>query len=170
MANSGTSPVRKVIRRLGSFSLVGTVAFLVDITLFNVLASTVLDDSPITAKVASVTAATAVSWLGSRYLTFRSTRGRSIRSETLLFALTNMVGLLIATGCLFVSHYLLGFESQFADNISGNMVGVAAGNVFRYFAYRYIVFTTEEERTARAAAKDTAAGGALRDDMLKENA
>jgi putative flippase GtrA len=155
MANSKASPVRKVVRRLGSFSLVGTVAFLVDISLYNVLASTVLDDSPIAAKVASVAVATAVSWLGSRYLTFRRTRGRSIRSETLLFALTNFVGLLIATGCLYVSHYLLGFDSQLADNISGNVVGVIAGNVFRYFAYRYIVFTTAEERAARAGLKET---------------
>lgn len=153
MANSKTAPARRILRRLGSFSLVGSVAFIVDITLYNVLASTVLDESPITAKVASVAVATTVSWLGSRYLTFRSTRGRSIRSETLLFALTNFVGLLIATGCLYVSHYLLGFDSQFADNISGNVVGVAAGNVFRYFAYRYIVFTTREERVARAAEK-----------------
>ena len=174
MASNGISPVRKVLRRLGSFSLVGTVAFIVDVTLFNVLASTILDDSPITAKIASVTAATTVSWLGSRYLTFRKTRGRSIRSETLLFALTNLVGLLIATGCLYISHYLLGFDSQFADNISGNVVGVLAGNIFRYFAYRYIVFTTEEERAARAASKEngpgTASAGASGEDALKENA
>ncbi|MBO0908427.1 MULTISPECIES: GtrA family protein [Arthrobacter] len=156
MANHGISPVRKVLRRLGSFSLVGAVAFVVDVSLFNVLASTVLDDSPITAKVISVAAATTVSWVGSRYLTFRSTRGRSVRSETLLFALTNVVGLLIATGCLFVSHYVLGFTSQFADNISGNVIGVLAGNVFRYFAYRYVVFTTEEERAARSALKENA--------------
>ena len=155
MTNSKTSPVRRVVRRLGSFSLVGTVAFLVDISLYNVLASTVLDDSPIAAKVASVAVATTVSWLGSRYLTFRRTRGRSIRSETLLFALTNFVGLLIATGCLYVSHYLLGFDSQLADNISGNVVGVIAGNIFRYFAYRYIVFTTAEERAARAGQRNT---------------
>ncbi|MBO0897195.1 MULTISPECIES: GtrA family protein [Arthrobacter] len=156
MANHGISPVRKVLRRLGSFSLVGAVAFVVDVSLFNVLASTVLDDSPITAKVISVAAATTVSWVGSRYLTFRSTRGRSVRSETLLFALTNVVGLLIATGCLFISHYVLGFTSQFADNISGNVIGVLAGNVFRYFAYRYVVFTTEEERAARSALKENA--------------
>ena len=145
-----------VLALMLSLSLVGAVAFVVDVSLFNVLASTVLNDSPITAKVISVTVATAVSWLGSRYLTFRSTRGRSVRSETLLFALTNLVGLLIATGCLFVSHYLLGFTSQFADNISGNVIGVLAGNIFRYFAYRYVVFTTEEERAARTALKENA--------------
>ena len=156
MAMNGTTSVRKILRRVGSFSLVCTAAFIVDVTVFNVLASSVLTNSPITAKVISVAAATTVSWLGSRYLTFRATRGRSIRTESLLFGLTNLVGLLIATGCLFVSHYLLGFTSQFADNVSGNVVGVAAGNVFRYFAYRYVVFTTEEERAERLALKQTA--------------
>ncbi|WP_282568729.1 GtrA family protein [Arthrobacter sp. Helios] len=121
--------------------MVGTVAFLVDIGLFNLLAAAVLDNSPITAKVVSVAVATTISWLGSRYLTFRRTRGRSVRAETILFALTNLVGLAIAAGCLYVSHYLLGFDSQFADNVSGNVIGVLLGNVFRYFAYRYIVFT-----------------------------
>lgn len=142
----GISTARKVLRRLGSFSLVGTVAFLVDIGLFNLLSATVLEDSPITSKVVSVTVATTISWLGSRYLTFRRTRGRSVRAETVLFGLTNLVGLAIATGCLYVSHYLLGFDSQFADNVSGNIIGVLIGNVFRYFAYRYIVFTEPKER------------------------
>ncbi|MBD8042787.1 GtrA family protein [Arthrobacter sp. Sa2BUA2] len=143
---NGISTSRKVLRRLGSFSLVGTVAFLVDIGLFNLLSATVLQDSPITAKVVSVTVATTISWLGSRYLTFRRTRGRSVKAETFLFALTNLVGLAIATGCLYVSHYLLGFDSQFADNVSGNVIGVLIGNVFRYFAYRYVVFTEPKEQ------------------------
>jgi len=133
---------------------VGTIAFLVDIGLFNLLVATVLDDNPIAAKIVSVVVATTISWLGSRYLTFRRTRGRSVRSETILFALTNLVGLGIATGCLFVSHYLLGFTSQFADNISGNVVGVLLGNVFRYFAYRYIVFTEPKDTTDSPAPED----------------
>ncbi len=143
---NGVSTVRRVLRRLGSFSLVGTAAFLVDIGLFNLLSATVLGDKPITAKVASVAVATTISWLGSRYLTFRRTRGRSVAAETVLFALTNLVGLAIAAGCLYVSHYLLGYDSQVADNVSGNVLGVLLGNVFRYFAYRYVVFTEPKER------------------------
>ncbi|MFJ2506929.1 GtrA family protein [Arthrobacter citreus] len=150
----GISTARRVFRRLGSFSLVGTVAFLVDIGLFNLLVATVLDDNPISAKIVSVVVATTISWLGSRYLTFRRTRGRSVRSETILFALTNLIGLGIATGCLFVSHYVLGFTSQFADNISGNLIGVLLGNVFRYFAYRYIVFTEPKGSTGAPARED----------------
>lgn len=137
--------MRRIAHRLGSFSVVGTVAFVVDVGLFNILSATLIQDSPILAKTISVIAATTVSWLGSRYITFRKLRTRSIRSETLLFALTNLVGLLISAGCLYVSHYLLGFQSQFADNISGNVVGIALGNIFRYFAYRYVVFNGPSE-------------------------
>lgn len=141
-----TNRVRAIVHRLGSFSAVGAVAFVVDVTLFNVLSATLVQDSPILAKTLSVVAATTVSWLGSRYITFRKLRTRSIRSETLLFALTNIVGLLISTGCLYISHYVLDFRSQFADNISGNIVGIALGNIFRYFAYRYVVFNGPSDR------------------------
>lgn len=141
-----TNRVRAIVHRLGSFSAVGAVAFVVDVTLFNVLSATLVQDSPILAKTMSVVAATTVSWLGSRYITFRKLRTRSIRSESLLFALTNIVGLLISTGCLYISHYVLDFRSQFADNISGNIVGIALGNIFRYFAYRYVVFNGPSDR------------------------
>ncbi|UWX96827.1 GtrA family protein [Arthrobacter zhaoxinii] len=144
-----TSKVRAIVRRLGSFSAVGAVAFVVDVGLFNILSATLVPDQPIVAKTISVLAATTVSWLGSRYLTFRKLRTRSIRSETLLFALTNLVGLLISTGCLYISHYVLDFRSTFADNISGNVVGIALGNIFRYFAYRYVVFNGPSDRAGQ---------------------
>ena len=155
-----TRTLRAVLRRLGSFSAVGSVAFVVDVGLFNLLAATVLTESPITAKVISVIAATTVSWLGSRYLTFRHLRTRSIRSETLLFALTNLVGLLISTGCLYVSHYLLGFTSQVADNISGNVIGIALGNIFRYFAYRFVIFNGDRQGNSSAQPEDSSVDAA----------
>lgn len=127
------------LKRVGSFTVVGTVAFVVDISLFNVLASGV-GMGPITSKVSSVAAATMVSWLGSRYLTFRELGGRRKGEEAVLFFLVNLVGLGIAAACLFVSHYLLGLTSALADNISANVVGVLLGNVFRYVAYRFYVF------------------------------
>ncbi|TKV28781.1 GtrA family protein [Arthrobacter sp. NamB2] len=127
------------LQRLGSFTAVGTVAFVVDISAFNILASGV-GVGPITAKVISVVLATAVSWLGSHYVTFREFAGRPKRQEALLFGLTNLAGLGIAAACLAVSHYVCGLTSPLADNISANVVGVLLGNVFRYIAYRFFVF------------------------------
>ncbi|KNC19531.1 hypothetical protein AC792_05885 [Arthrobacter sp. RIT-PI-e] len=136
--------MRGGLKRIGSFTVVGTVAFVVDISLFNILASGA-GLGPITSKVFSVTAATAVSWLGSRYVTFRELGGRKKREEAILFFLINLVGLGIAAGCLFVSHYLLGLTSALANNISANVVGVLLGNVFRYVAYRFYVFRPVRE-------------------------
>ncbi len=128
-----------IVQRLGSFTIVGTVAFVVDLGAFNLLAYG-LGTGPMTAKILSVAVATAVSWAGSRYLTFKELGGRSSFQEILLFALTNLVGLGIAAGCLYVSQYLLGFTSVVADNVAGNVIGVLLGNVFRYFSYHYVVF------------------------------
>lgn len=131
--------------KLTNFGLVGAVAFVVDVGIYNLLRSTILDDKPIGAKVVSVAVATLVAWIGHRRYTFRAERGRPIVREALLFGVMNLIGLLIAAACLFVSHYLLGFTSQLADNIAGNGVGLVLGMAFRFLAYQFIVFRTVPE-------------------------
>lgn len=138
---SPRSSRRRFATQLASFGSVGALAYVVDVGVYNVARATVLDDSPIWSKVLSVTVATLVAWLGNRYLTFRRERGRPAVREMLLFAVVNVVGLLIAAACLFVSHYVLGFTSQLADNISANVVGLILGTAFRFFAYRWLVFS-----------------------------
>ncbi|RUR03198.1 GtrA family protein [Labedella endophytica] len=131
---------KATIASLATFGGVGAIAFVVDLGVYNVLRATVLEGSPIWSKVASVAVATVVAWIGNRLLTFRATRGGNVAREAFLFAVMNVGGLLIAAACLFVSHYVLGFTSQLADNIAGNGVGLVLGTAFRYIGYRYIVF------------------------------
>ena len=132
--------VVKELRRVGKFSAVGTVAFIVDIGVFNLLRLDPVWMGPLWAKVLSVTAATTVSWIGSRYWTFRDGRTNSPVKEALGFFAVNAVGMLIALLCLWFSHHLLGLTSAFADNVSGNIVGVLLGNVFRYLMYRHVLY------------------------------
>ncbi|MFC2609855.1 MAG: GtrA family protein, partial [Peptidiphaga gingivicola] len=61
--------------------------------------------------------------------------------EFAMFALVNLGGLLIALGCLGFSRYVLHLTTQFADNVSGNIVGLVLGTAFRYVMYRYFVFS-----------------------------
>lgn len=131
-------------RELITFGAVGGISFVTDVGLYNLLRATVLDDKPIGAKVVSVLVATIVAYIGNRYLTFRGGRTRSVVREGVLFAAVNVGGLLISAGCLLVSHYALGFTSQLADNVAGNGVGIILGTLFRYFAYRYLVFRKGE--------------------------
>lgn len=133
-----------IARELVKFGLVGAVAYVVDVGLFNLLRYAgpgLLEDKPLTAKAVSVAVATLVAWVGNRHWTFRRRRRASARRELGLFVLMNGVGMGIALACLAVSHYVLGFTSAVADNVSANVVGLALGTAFRFFAYRTWVFS-----------------------------
>jgi putative flippase GtrA len=140
--------------QLARFGVVGIVAFAVDIGLFNVLlyagADPLLAGHPLWAKVCSTAVATVVSWVGNRYWTFRHRRRPNIPHELVLFVGACTVGLGIGLGILWVSHYALGFTSPLADNIAANVVGLAAGTAFRFWAYSTFVFNHDRARPADA--------------------
>jgi putative flippase GtrA len=128
------------------FGVVGAIAFVVDVALFNALRfegdvwSGPLSHKPITAKVISVGVATLVTYAGNRRWTWGDRPRNGVRREFTLFLLLNGVGALIAVVCLAVSHYLLGFTSALADNISANVIGLVLGTAFRFWSYRRWVF------------------------------
>jgi putative flippase GtrA len=141
--------VRKLLPELTKFGLVGSVGFLVDVGGFNLLrfagGEGPLYDRPLTAKVLSVAAATVVTWLGNRLWTFRHGRRSAAHSEFLLFALACTIGGAVALSCLYVSHYVLGFTSPLADNLSANGIGLVLGSSFRFWAYRTHVFSEQRD-------------------------
>ncbi len=132
-----------LVRELMKFGVVGGVAFVVDVGLFNLLLHTT--DKPLTSKALSTVAATTVAYAGNRSWTFRRRSRSSVRREYVLFFLLNGVGLAIALACLAISHYLLGFTSRLADNIAANVVGLALGTTFRFWSYRKWVFPSLRE-------------------------
>ena len=145
---TGTGRVVGAARRLGAevakFGTVGAVAFVIDVGLFNILRAGVLSDSPLTAKTISVIVATTFAFLANRHWTYRDRARTGYGRETALFFATNAAALLISWGCLAFTHYLLGLDSQLADNISGNVIAVGLGTMFRFWVYRTWVFPTEE--------------------------
>ena len=129
-------------REMIKFGVVGTVSFVIDVGLMNLLRHTVMEDKPTGAKIVSASVATAVAWVANRAWTFRHRRNRPAHHEAGLFALTNGVALLIGAGCIAFSHYVLGLTSLTADNIA-NIVGIGLGTLFRFWAYRKYVFSHE---------------------------
>ena len=133
-----------LVRELGAFGVVGLLAYVVDVGLFNVLRFAgdpgLLEQKPLTAKVISVAVATAVSYAGNRHWTWRTRNRRRMHREITLFLVFNAVGLVIALMCLALSHYALGLTSPLADNISANGVGLVLATAFRFWAYRTYVF------------------------------
>lgn len=127
-----------LVRELMKFGVVGGVAFVVDIGLFNLLLHAT--DKPLTSKSISTVAATTVAYVGNRHWTFRRRDRSGVRREYTLFFLLNGVGLAIALTCLAISHYLLGFTGRLADNVAANGVGLALATTFRFWSYRRWVF------------------------------
>ncbi|MGQ0464896.1 MAG: GtrA family protein [Sporichthyaceae bacterium] len=130
-----------LFHELAKFGVVGAIAYVVDIVSFNVLRASVFDEKPLTAKIVSTVLATTVAFFGNRQWTFKHRTRQDVRREYVLFFALNAVALGIALACLGMSHYVLGFDSALADNISANVVGMALGTVFRFWTYRKFVFT-----------------------------
>lgn len=134
---------RRLLREGLHFGLVGSVGFVVDVGLFNILAyanASPLHASPVMAKVVSVGCATAVTWAGNRYFVFRHRRGLGMAQEALRFLFFSVTGMGIAVGTLWFSHHVLGFTSQLADNIAANVIGLGLATTFRFVTYRTFVF------------------------------
>lgn len=132
---------------LFKFGVVGGSGFVVDIGLFNLLQygqSGVLEGKPVTAKIISVCIAMIVTWLGNRLWTFSQQKTSTKTREFVGFVVVNIGGMAIAVLCLWMSRYVMGFESALADNISANGVGLVLGMIFRYLAYKHLVFTGEK--------------------------
>jgi putative flippase GtrA len=137
--------VRRLIAQLARFGIVGAVGFVVDFGVFNLLRATVLspDDvhsGPFWAKVVSTTVAIFVNWVGNRYWTFRHQRRSVAAKEGVEFVVVSLGGMVISLGCLGVSHYVLGYTSALADNVSGNVIGLALGTAFRFWLYKAWVY------------------------------
>jgi len=148
-----------LVREIGKFGVVGGIAFIVDITLFNI-ASGVLGMGPLSAKTLSTVIAASVAFVGNRFWTWRHSVRSGLAREYGLYFFFNAVGLGIGLACLGISHYGLGsiwpgvFQTLLADNIAANIVGVAVGTLFRFWAYRRFVFTVAAPAVVAAAASD----------------
>lgn len=140
----------RVIAEAAKFGVIGLIALVIDVGLFNLLLladASMFADKPLTAKVISVTAATTFAYFGNRFWTFRDRGRTSYRREYVLFFVLNIIGMGIAIGCLWFTHYALGFDSIIADNISANVIGLALGTIFRFWSYRKWVFPETAEVT-----------------------
>lgn len=149
-------------RQLLSFVLVGGVGLVVDIAVFNALRTTVLEPGlvhggPVIAKAVSTSLAILVNWIGNRFWTFRSQRRADVVREGIEFAVVSAAGMAIALGCLWVSHYLLGYTSIIADNIATNVVGLALGTAFRFALYRWWVYSAGRSNPVVAALETASA-------------
>lgn len=130
-------------REAAKFGVVGGVGWFIDNGIYTLLWHGPMGDSTIKARILSTGIATLFSWFANRYWTFRHRRSDRPWREFAMFLLMNGIGLGIVVACQFVSRYVLGFTSFSADFISGGVIGLVLGTIFRFMAYRYLVFRKE---------------------------
>lgn len=129
------------------FGIVGLTGVGVQIIVFNLLRYAgpdhvgVLEAKPITAQVIAIGVATVITYLGNRYWTYQHRAKGKVARELPVFILLNAIAIAIGALCLAFSHYVLGLTSPLADNLSGNVIGLGLGTLFRFWSYRRFVFT-----------------------------
>jgi putative flippase GtrA len=113
---------------------VGVFIFALDVVLFNILTLTRIGLEPVISKIISGIFVTALAFYLHKIWTF-ATREYIFATtrQVIIFAIVQLGGILIASTCIWVSRYFLGFSSSTADNVSGNIIGLTLATIFRYF-------------------------------------
>ena len=127
------------------FGLVGLVGLVVDVSLFNLLSLSGPGwwAEPLAAKFISTSVAIVVNWLGNRYWTFRRDKRSDVVRELIEFVLASVAGMLVTLATLWFTHYVLGFDSLLADNVSANIIGLGLGTLVRFALYRWWVWSVK---------------------------
>ena len=167
LANRVTDLIHLLWREVSKFGLVGGLCWVVDNGIYALLWHGPMSDGTLKARIVSTGVATLVSWFANRYWTFRHRRSERVWKEFALFLVMNGIGLMIALACQAVSRYVLGNESFAADFVSGGVIGLILGTVFRFLAYRFFVFN-EELDADPAFSQDGSAGADESSDVSKE--
>ena len=132
------SRIRAMLPEIGKFCLIGGIGTVIDIGGAAVLNGK-FHVEPLAAKAVSVTIATAFTYFGSRFWTFRHRENQPLGREAVLFFALNVVGLVIAEAVIFLITYVLGLRGSLDYN-AASVIGSGLGTIFRFYAYRKWVF------------------------------
>lgn len=129
---------------LRRFVATGLIAYGVDVAVFNLLLLAV-GTGPVTAKILSSIAAITTAFIGSRWYTWADRPRRPVAGQYLAFVALSIVAAGIQVLCIIVSNDVLGFTGPVADNVSGNVVGMALATAFRYWTFSAFVFPRQAD-------------------------
>lgn len=134
--------IAELVPELMKFGVVGGIGAVIDLGGAAYL-HVAMGIGPMVAKGLSITAATILTYLGSRFWTFRHRVNQHMLRETVLFAVLNVVGLLIAEAVIAFTSYGLEMKGAIAYNMA-SVAGTGLGTIFRYFSYKKWVFLAPE--------------------------
>ena len=146
----------ELIPELAKFGLVGLTGSVVDLGGAAYLHGAV-GLGPLVSKALSISAAIVVTYLGSRFWTFRHRVNQALVREGTLFVALNIVGLVIAECVIAFTTYGLDMKGALAYN-AASVAGTGLGTIFRYFSYKKWVFLAGVPGAAVAAGEAAVSG------------
>jgi putative flippase GtrA len=139
---------RHLIPELLKFCVVGGIGAVIDLGGAAVLHGK-YHFGPLESKAISTIIAMIVTYLGSRFWTFKHRENQALGREATLFIVLNVVGLVIAEAVIALVTYGFGLHREIEYN-AASVIGTGLATIFRYFAYRRWVFTAPAEQSVLA--------------------
>lgn len=126
--------VRHLIHEIAKFGVIGAIGFIVTEVGFN-LCHFDLKLGLFTSNAIATVVATAVTFVGNKYWTFRHRAGHGTRHETIMFIVLNAVGMLIQYAAVWICEDGFGVKNNLLIN-AAFLAGIAVATVFRFWSYR----------------------------------
>jgi putative flippase GtrA len=138
------------LRRIGGeivrFSAVNVVATIAAVLIFNALVHGVsgwfdapANGQPLPSYIVAHSVGMFISYYGSSRYAFKHRHAAGPGAGLVNYMAINFASFVIPILCLFITRQI-GWNSVYADNISGNVVGGFLGSGFRFWAFRRFVF------------------------------
>ncbi|MGW4894179.1 GtrA family protein [Kitasatospora sp. NPDC004240] len=143
--------VREIRGEVLKFALVGLSGVAVNFAVFW-LCINGLGLASLRSNVVATLVAITTNYLGYRYWLYKDRDAASRRREITLFLVFSGAGMLIETGLLGFSVYVLGLDSHF-QQLAAKVIGLGVGTVFRFVSYRTWVFKALPEPAEPVAAE-----------------
>ena len=119
--NSLTQRLIALVKEFMQFGMVGALAYVIDVGLFNLLQHGpvgFLSGHPNSAQLLASSIATVFSWLANRYWTYRDRTQKNVAREATLFVIANLGGIAITQFCLLFTHHALALTPPLPPNLA----------------------------------------------------
>jgi putative flippase GtrA len=137
---------RLLIKELSAFGVVGGMSFLVQVSCFQLLYAH-WGVGAVTSNLVATVISMTVAYVGHRYWSFSHRARSGVGREYLLFAVINVVTLLLGLVIVALVRYPLAQEGALPLQLA-NIGSIAVGTVIRYLSYRRWVFRAPREAAA----------------------
>ncbi len=143
---------RQIIHEFAKFGVIGVIGLLIT-NIGYVVFHSKFGLGPVSATTVATVIATAVTYVGNRYWSFRHRERTSVAREGIIFFALNGIGLLIQDAAVGFNYYILGLGGHKLAEFLALNIGIGLATLFRFWSYRRFVWAQKSDEGGTPAAK-----------------